>query len=114
PPTARGHRPPVPGLRLRPRPSPGIESPRVLKKSSSQEPQEVIQECLRRRDYPGAIRAFEALLRASPGSTQMRMRYADTLVLGGRGSDATREYLQVAEEMAESGALVRAVAIYKK
>lgn len=78
-------------------------------------PHATIQECLRKRDYKGALGAFEALLKKpGPGNSQLRMRYADTLVLAARKADAVREYSKVAEELAETGFLVRAVAIYKK
>jgi len=73
-----------------------------------------IQNCLQKRDYKGALPQFTELLEKSPKNTQIRLRYADTLVLAGSKKEAVKQYKRVADELAESGFLIQAIAVNKK
>jgi hypothetical protein len=79
-----------------------------------QDPFQEIQNCLQKRDYKGAVDWFEALLQKDPKNTQIRLRFADTLVLTGSKRDAVTQYRVVADELAEKGFMIRAIAINKK
>ncbi|MGH9463994.1 MAG: cyclic nucleotide-binding domain-containing protein, partial [Vicinamibacteria bacterium] len=69
---------------------------------------------LQKRDYKGALGWFQALLENEKANTQIRLRYADTLVLAGSKNEAIKQYRIVADELAESGFMIRAIAINKK
>ena len=73
-----------------------------------------IQNCLQKRDYKAALGWFQALLEKEKTNTQIRLRYADTLVLAGSKNEAIKQYRIVADELAESGFMIRAIAINKK
>jgi hypothetical protein len=73
-----------------------------------------IQNCLQKRDYKGALPHFTSLLDKNPKNTQIRLRYADTLVLAGSKKEAVKQYKLVADELAESGFLIQAIAVNKK
>jgi hypothetical protein len=79
-----------------------------------QDPFQEIQNCLQKRDYKGAVDWFNALLQKDPKNTQIRLRFADTLVLTGSKRDAVKQYRIVADELAEKGFMIRAIAINKK
>ena len=83
-------------------------------KKKGKDPFREIQNCLQKRDYKGALRWFQALLEQEKQNTQIRLRYADTLVLAGSKNEAIKQYRIVADEMAESGFMIRAIAINKK
>lgn len=80
----------------------------------TKDPLTEIQNCLQKRDYKGALPHFTALLEKSPKNTQIRLRLADTLVLAGSKKEAVKQYKQVADELAESGFLIQAIAVNKK
>jgi hypothetical protein len=79
-----------------------------------QDPFQEIQNCLQKRDYKGAVNWFNTLLQKDPRNTQIRLRFADTLVLMGAKKDAVKQYGIVADELAEKGFMIRAIAINKK
>jgi hypothetical protein len=79
-----------------------------------QDPFQEIQNCLQKRDYKGAVDWFNSLLKKDPKNTQIRLRFADTLVLTGSKRDAVKQYRIVADELAEKGFTIRAIAINKK
>jgi tetratricopeptide (TPR) repeat protein len=83
-------------------------------RKKKQDPFAEIQACLQRRDYKTALEWFGALLQKDPGNTQIRLRFADTLVLAGAKRDAVKQYRTVADELAEKGFMIRAIAINKK
>jgi cAMP-dependent protein kinase regulator len=83
-------------------------------RKKKQDPFSEIQACLQRRDYKTALAWFNALLQKDPGNTQIRLRFADTLVLAGNKRDAVKQYRTVADELAEKGFMIRAIAINKK
>ena len=83
-------------------------------KKKSKDPFREIQNCLQKRDYKGALRWFLALLERDEKNTQIRLRFADTLVLAGSKKEAIKQYRIVADELAESGFMIRAIAINKK
>ena len=83
-------------------------------KKKGKDPFREIQNCLQKRDYKGALGWFHALLEQEKQNTQIRLRYADTLVLAGSKNEAIKQYRIVADEMAESGFMIRAIAINKK
>ena len=86
-----------------------------LKRSKkARDPFREIQDCLQRRDYKGALGGFKSLLTKDAKNTKIRLRFADTLVLAGSKNEAIRQYRQVADEMAEAGFMIRAIAINKK
>jgi hypothetical protein len=80
----------------------------------SKDPFKAIQACLQKRDYKGALVWFDPLLKKDAKNTQIRLRYADTLVLAGSKREAIRQYRIVADELAEAGFMIRAIAISKK
>ena len=80
----------------------------------SKDPLTEIQNCLQKRDYKGALPYFLALLAKNTKNTQIRLRYADTLVLAGSKKESIKQYRIVADELAEAGFIVRAIAINKK
>ena len=73
-----------------------------------------IQSCLQKRDYKGALDWFNTLLQKDKKNTQIRLRFADTLVLAGSKREAVKQYRVVADELAEKGFMIRAIAINKK
>ena len=73
-----------------------------------------IQSCLQKRDYKGALNWFNTLLQKDKKNTQIRLRFADTLVLAGRKREAVKQYRVVADELADKGFMIRAIAINKK
>jgi cAMP-dependent protein kinase regulator len=79
-----------------------------------QDPFQEIQNCLQKRDYKGAVNWFNTLLQKDPKNTQIRLRFADTLVLMGAKKDAVKQYGIVADELSEKGFMIRAIAINKK
>ena len=83
-------------------------------KKKRKDPFREIQNCLQKRDYKGALGWFQALLEKESTNTQIRLRYADTLVLAGSKNEAIKQYRIVADELAESGFMIRAIAINKK
>jgi len=93
--------------------SPSRGNPMAARKKGK-EPFRAIQTCLQKRDYKGALRWFQTLLEKDKKNTQIRLRYADTLVLAGSKKEAIKQYRIVADELAESGFMIRAIAINKK
>ena len=83
-------------------------------KKKGKDPFRAIQNCLQKRDYKGALRWFQTLLERDKKNTQIRLRFADTLVLAGSKKEAIKQYRIVADELAESGFVIRAIAINKK
>ena len=73
-----------------------------------------IQSCLQKRDYKGALDWFNTLLQKDKKNTQIRLRFADTLMLAGNKCEAVKQYRVVADEFAERGFMIRAIAINKK
>ena len=73
-----------------------------------------IQACLQKRDWKGALDWFNTLLQKDPKNTQIRLRFADTLVLAGSKREAIKQYHVVADELSEKGFMIRAIAINKK
>lgn len=80
----------------------------------TKDPFHEIQACLQRRDYKGALDWFNTLLAKDPKNTQIRLRFADTLVLAGSKKEAVKQYSVVARELARKGFMIRAIAINKK
>lgn len=80
----------------------------------AKDPFREIQGCFQKRDYKGALGWFKPLLERDSKNTQIRLRYADTLVLAGSKKEAIRQYSKVADELAEAGFMIRAIAINKK
>ena len=73
-----------------------------------------IQTCLQKRDYKGALEFFTMLLKKDKKNTQIRLRFADTLVLAGNKNEAVKQLRIVADELADKGFMIRAIAINKK
>ena len=73
-----------------------------------------IQSCLQKRDYKGALNWFNTFLQKDKKNIQIRLRFADTLVLAGRKREAVKQYRVVADELADKGFMIRAIAINKK
>ena len=67
-----------------------------------------------KRDYNGALEWFITLLRKDKKNTQIRLRFADTLVLAGKKNEAVKQLRIVADELADKGFMIRAIAINKK
>ena len=78
------------------------------------DPFKEIQSCLQKRDYKGALDWFNTLLQKDPKNTQIRLRFADTLVLAGSKTEAVKQLRIVADELADKGFMIRAIAINKK
>ena len=78
------------------------------------DPFKEIQSCLQKRDYKGALDWFHTLLQKDPNNTQIRLRFADTLVLAGSKNEAVKQFRVVADELANKGFMIRAIAINKK
>ena len=78
------------------------------------DPFKEIQACLQKRDYKGALEWFITLLKKDKKNTQIRLRFADTLVLAGNKSEAVKQLRIVADELADKGFMIRAIAINKK
>lgn len=78
------------------------------------DPFKEIQSCLQKRDYKGALDWFNTLLQKDPKNTQIRLRFADTLVLAGSKKEAVKQLRIVADELADKGFMIRAIAINKK
>jgi hypothetical protein len=78
------------------------------------DPFKEIQSCLQKRDYKGALDWFNTLLQKDPKNTQIRLRFADTLVLAGSRKEAVKQLRVVADELADKGFMIRAIAINKK
>ena len=57
---------------------------------------------------------FITLLRKDKKNTQIRLRFADTLVLAGNKNEAVKQLRIVADELADKGFMIRAIAINKK
>lgn len=83
-------------------------------RKKKQDPFLEIQACLQRRDYKSALDWFNTLLQKDPRNTQIRLRFADTLVLAGSKREAVKQFRVVADELAEKGFMIRAIAINKK
>lgn len=83
-------------------------------RKKKQDPFHEIQVCLQKRDYKGALDWFNTLLQKDPKNTQIRLRFADTLVLSGNKREAVKQFRVVADELAEKGFMIRAIAINKK
>ncbi|HEY7697159.1 MAG TPA: tetratricopeptide repeat protein, partial [Vicinamibacteria bacterium] len=83
-------------------------------RKKKQDPFHEIQACLQRRDYKSALDWFNTLLQKDPKNTQVRLRFADTLVLAGSKREAVKQFRVVADELAEKGFMIRAIAINKK
>jgi Cyclic nucleotide-binding domain len=83
-------------------------------RKKKQDPFHEIQTCLQKRDYKGALDWFNTLLQKDRKNTQIRLRFADTLVLAGNKRDAVKQFRIVADELAEKGFMIRAIAINKK
>ena len=67
------------------------------------DPFKEIQACLQKRDYKGALDWFNTLLQKDPKNTQIRLRFADTLVLAGSKKEAVKQLRLVADELADKG-----------
>jgi len=78
------------------------------------DPFKEIQACLQKRDYKGALEWFIMLLKKDKKNTQIRLRFADTLVLAGNKNEAVKQLRIVADELADKGFMIRAIAINKK
>lgn len=78
------------------------------------DPFKEIQACLQKRDYKGALDWFNTLLQKDPKNTQIRLRFADTLVLAGSKKEAVKQLRMVADDLADRGFMIRAIAINKK
>ena len=78
------------------------------------DPFKEIQSCLQKRDYKGALDWFNTLLQKDPKNTQIRLRFADTLVLAGSKKEAVKQLRVVADELGDKGFMIRAIAINKK
>ncbi|MEE9180036.1 MAG: tetratricopeptide repeat protein, partial [Vicinamibacteria bacterium] len=61
-------------------------------KKKGKDPFREIQNCLQKRDYKGALRWFQTLLERDKKHTQIRLRFADTLVLAGSKKEAIKQY----------------------
>ncbi len=83
-------------------------------RKKKQDPFHEIQACLQRRDYKSALDWFNTLLQKDSKNTQIRLRFADTLVLAGSKREAVKQFRVVADELAEKGFMIRAIAINKK
>lgn len=83
-------------------------------RKKQKEPFKEIQACLQKRDYNGALEWFITLLRKDKKNTQIRLRFADTLVLAGKKNEAVKQLRIVADELADKGFMIRAIAINKK
>ena len=83
-------------------------------RKKQKEPFKEIQACLQKRDYNGASEWFITLLRKDKKNTQIRLRFADTLVLAGKKNEAVKQLRIVADELADKGFMIRAIAINKK
>jgi Cyclic nucleotide-binding domain len=83
-------------------------------RKKKQDPFNEIQVCLQKRDYKGALDWFNTLLQKDAKNTQIRLRFADTLVLSGNKREAVKQFRIVADELAEKGFMIRAIAINKK
>lgn len=83
-------------------------------RKKKQDPFHEIQVCLQKRDYKGALDWFNTLLQKDSKNTQIRLRFADTLVLSGKKREAVKQFRIVADELAEKGFMIRAIAINKK
>lgn len=83
-------------------------------RKKKQDPFHEIQVCLQKRDYKGALDWFNTLLQKDSKNTQIRLRFADTLVLSGNKREAVKQYGVVADELSEKGFVIRAIAINKK
>jgi len=83
-------------------------------RKKQQDPFQEIQACLQRRDYKSALDWFNTLLKKDSKNTQIRLRFADTLVLAGSKREAVKQFRVVADELAEKGFMIRAIAINKK
>jgi tetratricopeptide (TPR) repeat protein len=83
-------------------------------RKKKQDPFLEIQACLQRRDYKSALDWFNTLLQKDAKNTQIRLRFADTLVLAGSKKEAVKQFRVVADELAEKGFMIRAIAINKK
>lgn len=83
-------------------------------RKKKQDPFHEIQACLQRRDYKSALDWFNTLLQKDAKNTQIRLRFADTLVLAGSKREAVKQFRVVADELAEKGFMIRAIAINKK
>ncbi len=86
----------------------------AFRSKKKQDPFQEIQACLQRRDYKTALDWFNTLLQKDPKNTQIRLRFADTLVLAGSKREAVKQFRVVADELAEKGFMIRAIAINKK
>jgi hypothetical protein len=84
------------------------------RKKKKKDPFREIQNCLQERDYKGALDWFNTLLKKDRKNTQIRLRFADTLVLAGSKKEAIKQYGIVASELAQKGFMIRAIAINKK
>ena len=78
------------------------------------DPFKEIQACLQKRNYKGALEWFITLLKKDKKNTQIRLRFADTLVLAGNKTEAVKQLRIVADELADKGFMIRAIAINKK
>src|SRR3990172_6852614 len=83
-------------------------------RKKKQDPFQEIQACLQRRDYKSALDWFNTLLQKDPKNTQIRLRFADTLVLAGSKKEAVKQFGVVADELTEKSFMIRATAINKK
>ena len=73
-----------------------------------------IQKCIREGDYERALGWFRKLLKRDPRNTRIRLRYADAVARTGREDEAVRQYQTVAEELAQAGFQIQALALNKK
>ncbi len=71
-------------------------------------------ELLAQKDYEGAVKGFKAMLEQDPRDINSRLRMADALSCAGKKEEAIGNYLTVAEDYAEKGFLVKAIAVTKK
>ncbi len=73
-----------------------------------------ILQCIRKGDYERALGWFQQLLERDPKNTRIRLRYADAVALTGRDDEAVRQYRMVADELAQAGFKIQALALNKK
>ena len=80
----------------------------------SRDPFAEIMQCIREGDYERALGWFRTLLKRDPKNTRIRLRYADAVARTGREDEAVRQYQMVAEDLAQAGFKIQALALNKK
>ncbi|HEY5649605.1 MAG TPA: cyclic nucleotide-binding domain-containing protein [Nitrospiria bacterium] len=72
-----------------------------------------LQESIRRKDWPGAVRALEGLVKLEPKNASHRLRLGEFHVKAGNQTRAVEAYQKAAELFGASGFIVKALAAYK-